>query len=490
MKKQKFLVLLVALCMLVSLVPAVAAPAAQATDTATQVIKLVAPEGHSGNLTEIDIDVSGWEMNQNATHPDVWTRFSNTSACVAYNVFTKFIYNYVGEYAAIDFKVNESGYYDIDLVTDDYGGYTTEVSTTIDGAAMNNVKWLGDNSTETAKNLGVKYLTEGVVHTLVMKAAANANYVFVRAINLTPTEAPKAEAGYSKTFNLFDIQNRGSFKNMTISSNGWEIDEATTSAPIYAQMMGTGSARPETAIYNSSSKFQFGNGEDVGIAFMVDATGYYDLSTKFLLYKGTWCTAVQIFVDDMAVGSVDAYDVDGNPDGTLTNIKLKNRVYLEAGRHVFKLHQTGGGGDRVLINSFTLTASDVQEAEAETPFGYRYALVKNSAAGAESEYSLFVISAIDGTDYKNAGFDLKVNGNTKTETTQNVYTQFNFTNSGAGNWVTYVRPADFGCNNGYIYYVEYKLSAEEVNAAMEITAFVTDAEDNKISGNTVAVAAK
>ena len=487
MKKQKFQALLVALCMLVSVIPAMAAPAAQATDTATQVIKLVAPETGPADvqMSTIDIDVSGWEVNQSKTHPETWSAASTMSN--TWYASSKLPFRWETEYLGIDFKVNESGYYNIDL--DIYNHtYTPAFSTTVDGVAMNNFAWPGGGAGEiVTKNIGSKYLTAGV-HTLVMTCTANPNYVYFDSIKLTKTEAPEAEAGYSKTINFFDA--RGSFKVMDIVADGWEIDEATTSAPIYAQMMGTGSERPETAIYTGSSKFQFGNGEDVGLAFMVDASGYYDLSTKFYLYKGTWCTAVQVFVDDEAVGSVDAYDVDGNPDGTLTDIALKKGVYLEAGRHVFKLHQAGGGGDRVLINSFTLTASDVQEAAGKTPFGYRYALVKNSAADADQQYSLFVISAIDGVDYKNAGFDLVVNGATKTETTKNVYTQFNFTNAGAGNWVTYVRPADFGCNDGYIYYVEYKLSAEEVNAAMEITAFVTDAKDNKISGKTVAVAAK
>lgn len=489
MKKQKFQALLVALCMLVSVIPAMTAPAAQATDPATQVIKLVAPETDMG-LDKFDIDVNGWEINQSKTHGDVWGDFSNTGAVVAYTSFTKLVFGQPNEFVAIDFKVNESGYYNIALVTNDYGGYTTEVSTTIDGTAMNNVKWLGDNTTDNVKNLGGKYLTAGV-HTLVMKAVANQNYIFFSALNLTKTEAPKVEAGYSKTIPLKGDTNTNNFGVATIEGYGWEIDEETTTAGIYNDMMSSASSKTyDNWIYASSLKLEMSDGADVGIAFMVDKTGYYDLSVAYTAYSGNWAASAHVYVDDICVGSIDSNDIDGDPNGTLTNIALKKQVYLEAGRHVFVLHRSSSTRGKIIMNSFTTTASAVQEAAAETPFGYRYALVKNSAADADEQYSLFVISAIDGVDYKNAGFDLVVNGATKTETTKNVYNQFNFTNAGAGNLLDVVRPVDFGCNDGYIYYVEYKLSAEEVNAAMEITAFVTDAKDKKISGKTVAVAAK
>lgn len=367
MKARKIPALLVALCMLISLLPAVPVTTAEAAEP-TQTISFPIADGATYLGGSITLDTHSWAANSAETHVNVISYMNNdTNYTKVTSSDARFRLYYPGEYFALDFKVNKSGYYDIALELGDYDNYKMQVSTVIDGTAMNSFTCPGDGygvGNNDIASLGAKYLTAGV-HTLIVKmvdfvGTAAEKMIFLKSIQLTERDDmpdPKDQTvtfghkgqknGYGNLYNYAGIVtvNNNPTRRVSIANSGWEIDKANTNIDFYNNM-----DKGENVLNANHSKVDANASWYIGYKFVVDASGYYDLSAKIL--QGTIGANATATIDGADIGTLTGNKADDSYPAAV--LPLRKGVYLTAGEHVLKLTFTTSG--RFWLYDLYLTA--------------------------------------------------------------------------------------------------------------------------------------
>ncbi len=376
MKARKIPALLIALCMLISMLPAVPATTASA-EGVTQTISFPIADGATYFGGSISVDSHNWAANSAETHANV---IGYMNSDINYTKVTandaRFRLYYPGEYFALDFKVNKSGYYDIALELGDYDNYKMQVSTVIDGTEMNSFTCPGDGygvGNNDIASLGAKYLSAGV-HTLIVKmidfvGTANEKMIFLKSIQLTERDDmpehknqtivfghQNKKNGYGNTYTLtgkYTVSDKPT-RRVSIANSGWEIDESNTNPELI-----TGNLDIASIIYESSCTITVGINYWLGFKFVVDAPGYYDISAN--VGQSSIGVAASVSLDGNPIGELNS----NGPEGTVTQ-ELKKGVYLNAGEHVFVTkHQAAG---RLYLYGLNLTASEPVAETIALPF--------------------------------------------------------------------------------------------------------------------------